>query len=144
LLVESIAQTANPPLLLGPLRNHQLASLSEANDTWDIQRSRTVSPLMASPVHLSRQPHSRPATAHVQGSDAFGTIHLVGGNGGQVNVHLLHVERRLTDALHRISVQENSSLTSHAPYLFDGLNGAHFVVGQHDADQDRPIRQRRL
>ena len=81
----------------------------------------------------------------VQGADPLGAIELVGRQAHQVDAQGLHVEVQEPRGLdgvgmHRDGLAAAGCLLLHLPGdLRDGLYGADLIVGQHDADHDRPV-----
>jgi hypothetical protein len=61
----------------------------------------------------------------------------VGADGEQVAADAAHVELDLACALHGVDVEEAPVAAAILADLFDGLQDAGFVVGQHDADEAR-------
>src|SRR5437868_8536686 len=70
-------------------------------------------------------------SAYIESADALRAIHLVGGDGHEINVELINVERDLSDSLSCIRMKENPALLAELSNFRDGLNDADFVVGQH-------------
>ena len=125
-----------------------LARLAESDDAGNIQRSGTHAALVAAAVDLRDQLHARVLAANVKRADSLGTVKLVGGDRGQVNVVLNHVERNLANRLHRVGVEQHAALVTDRANLADGLQRANLVVGGHDRDQnglviDGALRDRR-
>jgi hypothetical protein len=61
---------------------------------------------------------------------------------GEVDVHLLHVEGYFADALHRIGMKEHAALAGDLSDLGERVDGADFVVGEHDGDENRLVGDR--
>jgi hypothetical protein len=60
----------------------------------------------------------------------------------QVDAHRVDVEREQRRALHRVAVEEDALLPADRPDLGDRLEGADLVVGEHDRDEHRLVRDR--
>ena len=99
---------------------------------------------MAAAVDDRRQQNSRISPADVESADALRAVHLVRGQGSEIHVHVIHVERNLSGGLHRIRVEEDAALASNLSDFLDVLNHADFVVRGHDRDQDRLVGDRRF
>ena len=113
-----------------------LAGGAEADDAGNIERARPHAALVPAPVNDGRELHARVAPAHVERAHALGPVHLVGGDGGEVHVHLLHVEGHLADGLDGVGVEEHFLLFGDLPDFLNRLQHADFVVGVHDGDED--------
>ena len=77
--------------------------------------------------------------AHVKRAAAFGAIKLVRRKGSQIEIGAIDVKRHLAQRLHRVRVEEHAAFAAEPPDLFNGLEHTGFIVGRHDADQNRPI-----
>src|SRR4029077_20163088 len=64
-------------------------------------------------------------------------VEFVAGEGKQVELEGLYVNRDLADGLHRVSVEVDVSVSSDAADLLKRLDGAEFVVGMHNGDENR-------
>ena len=96
---------------------------------------------MSAAVQERLRAHARVATADVQGANALGTIHFVGGQAQQVDAHVVDIERQLAGSLNGIGVEEHAVALTQGANLLDRLQGANFVIGGHHADQDRPVSE---
>ena len=79
---------------------------------------------------------------HPERADALGPVNLVTRERGHVDLHLLHVERHLADALHGVDVEQHTFFPRHLAELGDGLDRADLVVRQHHGDKDGLVRDR--
>ena len=70
---------------------------------------------------------------------AFGPVELVSGDRGDIDVHLVHVDRNFADRLHRVGVENDAALAADLANFGDRLQDANLVVGGHDRDQDRLV-----
>ena len=120
-------------------RAQDVARLAEADDERDRQRARAHPALVAAAVHLRDEAHARLAAPHVERADALRAVHLVRRDRREVDVHLLHVEVDLADALHRVRVEEHAALARDLADRLERLHRADLVVGEHDADEDRLV-----
>ena len=99
---------------------------------------------MPAAVHLSGDLHARALAANIQRAHALRPVHLVAAERHQVDVVLDHVDRNLADGLRRVGVQQHALRLRDLADLGDRLQHADFVVGVHDADQDRLVGDGRL
>ena len=115
----------------------KLTSFAQADDSRNVERTGTHAAFVAAAVNDGGKLDARILAANVEGADALGAIDLVTGDGHQVDAVFLHVDRNLSDGLHRIHVEENAFLLGDLSDFSDGLDDADFVVRVHDRDQDR-------
>src|SRR5208282_4139983 len=115
------------------------AGLAEAGDTGNIERPRAHSAFVAAAVNLRHQLHPRILAAHLQRARAFRPIQLVPGDGRDVDVHLVDVDRNLADRLHGVGMEDHAAFAAQLADFRDWLQYADFVVGRHDRDQDRLV-----
>jgi hypothetical protein len=66
----------------------------------------------------------------------------VAGNGEQVDAQCVHVGGDLSHRLGGVGMDENAVLAGDAADLGDRLDGAHLIVGMHDADENGLRRNR--
>ena len=111
-----------------------LGGLAESDDGWNSFRSGAAAALVASAHHERIE---RRALADVHGADALGRVHLVAADGQHMAANLSDVDRNLASALHRVDMEKDPGLRGNAADLFDRLDDARLVVGQHHADQPR-------
>ncbi len=55
--------------------------------------------------------------------------------GQHIHAQLRHLHRRLTHGLHRVCVQQHAAPSQQAAQFRHRLQGAYFIVGQHQAHQ---------
>src|SRR4051812_12525875 len=77
------------------------------------------------------------ASPDVQRADALWGIELMTGDRQHIDTELVHLGRDFSDRLGRIGVKTDPVLPSDRADFRDRLYGADFVVGMHDADQQR-------
>ncbi len=78
-------------------------------------------------------------------ADALGALELVGRDREQVDVQGGHVDRQVRGGLDGVDVEEDAPVAvDPVGDLGDRLDRADLVVGEHHADQDRPVVDRRL
>ena len=80
--------------------------------------------------------HTRILATNIQRAHSLGPVHLVAGDGCQVDVLLDHVDRNLTDRLSRVGVEDHAAFVAELANLNYRLNYANLVVGVHDRHQD--------
>ena len=66
----------------------------------------------------------------------------MGGQRCDVHIHFVHIERDLPGRLNRVRVKKYAPLPRDFPDFLHVLNNANLVVGRHDGDQDRFVRDR--
>ena len=123
------------PLRLA-LFQDDLRRFAEPDDPGNVQSARAHPPLVAAAVNDGGQPHAGFPAPDVEGADAFGAVNLVGGEGGKVNVHLLHVNIHVAHALGGIRVEQHPFLAGDFADLLQRVDGPDLVVGRHQGHQD--------
>ena len=106
--------------------------LGEADDAGDVFRAGAAAALVAA---ANEEGVERGSAADVEGSDALGSVELVGADGEQMAAVAADVDGNLARALNGVDVEEGAGLMGDGADLFDGLEDAGFVVGEHDADE---------
>ena len=61
----------------------------------------------------------------------------------QIDAERLHIDRNLADGLSSVGMQQHAAVFAEPADLRQRLDGADFVVGQHDGDEDRVVADRR-
>ena len=126
------------------LRLRQSARFAQSHDSRHIQRARPHAALMSAAIHLRRQLHARVAAPHIQRAHALRSIHFVRADRHQVNVVIDHVHRNFACRLRAVGVQQHPAFPGDPADFANRLQHADFVVGMHDANQDRLVRDRRF
>src|SRR5690606_19214247 len=110
-LVESLAPLPEARCLgiHFPLGNG--AGFAQTDAEWGRQGAGTETPLLTAAMNERLEAHPRLA-AHIQCADALGTIDLVAGNGEQVDVHGIDIERDLAYGLRRVGMEEDALLAA--------------------------------
>jgi hypothetical protein len=90
--------------------------------------------------HQRRQPEpaANPERAH-----AFRSVELVRGEREQIDAERLDVDWDLSGRLDGVGVEHRAPSLDERGDLADGLHGAYLVVGVHDRDEGRVVRERR-
>ena len=94
---------------------------------------------MPAAVQQRLQSHRGAPTADIQRANPLGTVDLVGGEAQQVDSQAIDVHGDLAHRLGRVGVQEHASLLADPADLFQRLERADLVVGQHHGDQQRIV-----
>ena len=115
----------------------QLASLAETDRQQRALGSSAPPALVSGPVNERLQ---LDATAYEQRADTLGRVKLVSGDREQIDAEPVHVSRNLADRLSGVGMEEHAMFAGDARALLNRLDGAHLVVGVHDADEDRARR----
>src|SRR5690606_33177633 len=114
--------------------------LTHAHRLMRSQRARTHAALVTTTVHLRLEAHARLA-ANVESADAFRAVGLVGGEGHQVDLHLLQIDFHLARGLGRIDMEQHAAGTGQFTDGGDIVNGADLVVHMHDGHQHGVLAQ---
>ncbi len=77
--------------------------------------------------------------ADVERATTFGAVEFVRGQGDQVQIHPVDVQRSFPQRLHRIRMEEHAALTTKTAYFFHRLQDADLIVRGHDAYQDGSV-----
>ena len=72
---------------------------------------------------------------HIQGSDAFRPVKLVPREAEKVHSQGLNIHRDLACGLDAVGVKECAAGVGQGRQFRQGLDGAGFVIGQHDAHE---------
>ena len=97
---------------------------------------------MAAAIHLRRDLHARVFTPHVQRSHALRPVDFVRAHRHQIDVVLYDVDRNLAHGLHPVGMEQDAFLMRDFADFADRLDHADFVVGIHERNQDRLVRDR--
>ena len=76
------------------------------------------------------------AAANVERADALGRVEFVAGEGEQIDLQRVHVERNFPGGLHGVGVEIDVGFGGDAADFFERLDGAELVVGVHDGDEN--------
>ncbi len=110
----------------------EFGSLGETDDAGYVLSACALPPLVAS---ADEQGLDGGSAADEHGADALGAVHLVGADGEQVAADAADVDLDFAGALNGIDMEESAGRGGDFADLFDGLEDAGFVVGEHDADE---------
>ena len=76
------------------------------------------------------------SAADVQGADSLWRVELVTGDGEQIHLECIYVNRNFARGLHGVGVKADVSCLGDAADFFERLDGAELVVGVHDGDKN--------
>src|SRR5437763_1915218 len=85
----------------------QLTRLAQRHDPGDIEGAAAQTVLMPAAILQRRNSN---AIANKQRADPFGGVHLVPGDGEQINVHPVDLERDLARSLGSVGVEERAAI----------------------------------
>jgi hypothetical protein len=83
------------------------------------------------------QRFDRGPAAHEQGADSFRCINFVAGYRQKIDTQFVSVSRNLADRLGRVSVEQDAVLAGNSGTSLDRLDCADFIVGMHNAYENR-------
>ena len=89
---------------------------------------------MAAPINLGGELDTRVTAANIQATDSLRPVDFVCGEGEQVNIQLIHIQRDFPVGLDGITVEQDASLPADRTNFFHGLHDPDFIVGSHDRD----------
>src|SRR5438067_9906644 len=97
---------------------------------------------MPATIHLSSYSYAGSLGTHVDGAYAFWSINFMCAQREQIDPVSIYVHRDLADCLHRVAMKNDPLILGQPPDLGDGMNRADLVIGIHDRDQHRLVRDR--
>src|SRR5690606_11666075 len=100
-----------------------------AHYSGNIFRAGSEPSFLSAALNQRQEPYS---LADIKTSYAFGAVELVSGEGEHVNVHFLNINRNMSHCLNSVGMENDAVLSADFAYLLNRLNGADFVVGDHD------------
>ena len=96
------------------------------------------SALLPAAIEQRFQPHHAGSAPDIEGADPFGPVDFVGREAHQIDVGGSTLTGILPTAW-VASVCRDAALAAEVADFGQRLDGADFVVGQHDGDQDRVV-----
>src|SRR6202011_5735145 len=99
-----------------------LAGLAESDDAGDVEGARAHAALVPAAVDLLGDLDAGVAAADVESADTLRAIDLVAGEGEDVDVVLLDVDRDLADGLDCVGVEKDALLVAELADLGDRLD----------------------
>jgi hypothetical protein len=113
------------------MRGCEFRGLAKSNDGSDVLGAAASAVFLA-----SSQPRGEThPTVDVEGSDPFGAMEFVSGEGKKLGAQLGDIERELAHGLDGIHVQGDFSGVGDTGDLFNGKKHAGFVIGPEEGDQ---------
>src|SRR5690242_10605928 len=112
------------------------AGFPQANNAGDIERARAHAAFVPAAVNDGGKLHAGILAAHLQSTDALGPVHLVRGNGHDINVLLDHIHGNLAHRLGGVRVEDDAALMTQLADLGPRLQHANLIVGGHDGHQN--------
>src|ERR1700730_12301150 len=73
--------------------------------------------------------------AYVERADSFGTIKFMAGNGKQIDLQGVDVDRQLAGGLHCVGMKINIRFGGEPADFFERLHGTKLIVGVHDGHE---------
>ena len=131
-VLELIAERAQPFCVVRERLPRNFRGFAEANNACDIFRARTHTTLMVAAVKKLLQTR---AAANVQRANALRSVEFMAGEGQQVEMELMDVDRNFPGGLHGIAMEINVGVFGDAADFFERLHRSEFVVGVHDGDE---------
>ena len=132
-LFEPIAQGGDAHGVFRERDACKFSGFAQADDASDIFRAGTESALVVPTIKKLAKAR---APLDVNRANALGSVKLVTGKGKKIELESFDVDRNFPDGLHGISVEVDVALDGDAADFFEGLDGAEFIVGVHDGDED--------
>ena len=106
----------------------------QSDNRRHIFRSRTPVPLLRTAVDKRLQLQSR---SDVEEADALWPVDLMTAGAQHIDVHLVHVDRQLSECLHGIGVKGDTMSLCHRAERSNRLHRSDLIVCKHDAHQYR-------
>ena len=97
--------------------------------------------LLCAAIHVRKQLHT---LADIQEADALGTMEFVRADRQHVDVHLLYIQRDVTERLNRVGMEKHAVAMSDFTDCLQRLNGSNLVVRRHDGNQHSIRTNRRF
>src|SRR5271170_6491575 len=136
---QPVAQARHFDGFLRHLFLRQGTRLAEAGDAGNVEGSGAHAALVPTAVNQRHDLHARILATHEERARAFRPVELVPGDGGDVDVHLVHIDRHFADRLHRVGVEDHAAFAADLADFRNRLQYADFVVGGHDRYQNRLV-----
>ena len=105
---------------------------AQAHDGGEVLSAGTAPLFLRTAVHENIRQN---ALFDIQGADALGRMEFVTGKRQQIDPQSLHIDRNVTDRLHRIGVEPRAVGMGNGGKLRNGLHGADLVIRQHDGNK---------
>ena len=118
------------------LRASQFCSASQAYDRGHVFSSGPPSTFLYPTFHERHNAHS---FFYPESADTLGPVQLVCREAHHVDLQIVDVDRHLAHSLRGVRVQQDALRATHSAHLFQRLDHADFIIGQHHGDQNRVI-----
>jgi len=128
-----VAQTAD---FLAHFVFAQFTCSAEADDIRHGQRATAQTTFLTAALDDRLKDNARPGTSNVQGTNAFGTVNLVGAQAEQIDAQFIDIQGNPASSLHGVSMEDNATLLAQATDCSDRLDRADFVIGCRETYQD--------
>ena len=138
-LYQPVAKRGNTGRVFGQLGGGQRKGLAHAHNAGHVFRSCPKPPFLR--AALDEIVDARPF-ADVQRAHALGAVKLVAGEGKQICVPVVYVDGNGPGGLHCVGVEQHARLPGDLTDLSNGFQRADLVIGGHDGNQGRVVRQR--
>mmetsp|Transcript_39914 Transcript_39914/g.102906 ORF Transcript_39914/g.102906 Transcript_39914/m.102906 type:complete len:318 (-) Transcript_39914:73-1026(-) len=127
---KSLTQLADVCVISFHFHFRHLSSLAQAHCKCRRKCATSQPALLTSSTHLWYEPYTGFA-ADIQRSHTFWAVYLVARNRQEVDVHRIHVDRNLANALSCIAVEKHLPLSAHFANLLYRLDHTYLVVYCH-------------
>ena len=114
------------------------ASCAQCGDARNIFGAGAPPALLVAAVQQRLQ---RRGGAFVPAADPLRRVNLVSGKRQKIDAEVVHRKGHLAQCLHRVGVHQGAAFVGRGGNVGDGLQRADLVVGQHDGNQNRLVRQ---
>ena len=111
----------------------EFGGFAEADDAGDIFGAGAEAALVMAAVEKLAEAS---AALDEERADAFGGVELVAGDREKIELKGFHVDRNFSGRLHGVAVEVDVGFGGDAADFRERLDGAEFVVGVHDCDED--------
>ncbi len=128
-----IAQGADARCFFGNVGGGQLDGFRHAHNTRYVLSAGAAAALLSAAVD---QVINARALLNIERAYALGTMELVAGQRQQIAADGTHVHGDCTDGLHCVRVEQHMVRMGDLGDFLNGFDGADFVVGGHDGNQD--------
>lgn len=129
---EAVAKVGDTIFYFGGPLVGESDSLSETDDIGDIFHAGSETAFLA----IAHEQRSEGSTvSDVEGTDPFGTVEFVGGEGEKIDLEGFDIAIEFTDGLAGIGVDDEGAVGAEVGDFADGLDRANFMVHVHDADE---------
>jgi len=111
---------------------------AETDEVWDVFRAAASGAFLMAPMEEGCEPGF---AMNVESPNAFGCTYFVPGKGEIIEWNGTNVDGEFASRLHRIAMIRNATTAAEFSNVFDRKENAGLVVGPHQGDDDRVIRE---